>query len=86
MRDCGDRARVPAPGAESLVLGLEVGVFGAAGGGGGFDQVRAQPFGVFAGFAGAAFAGGFVVAGADAGPLSGRSRKYDHVLYVRFRA
>ena len=41
VRQRGDRPSVSATGAEPLILGLEVGVFGAAGGGRGFDQVRA---------------------------------------------
>ncbi len=39
----GDRSSMSTTGAESLVSGLEVGVFGAAGGGRGFDRVRAWP-------------------------------------------
>src|SRR4051812_49713800 len=56
------RARTPA------VLRVEVGVTGAGGGACGFDQRAAQPFGALAAAAGAALAGGFVVAGTDAGP------------------
>jgi hypothetical protein len=41
MRDGGDCAGVPSAGAQLLVLGLEVGVFGAGVGGRGFEEVCA---------------------------------------------
>ena len=68
MFDGAERAAVAEPGAESLVLGLEVGVLGAGRGEGGFFERDPEPFGAFAGPAGAAFAGGLVVAGAASGP------------------
>ena len=48
-------------------IGREVGAFAAAGGFGGFGKAGAQPFGAFAGLAGA-LAGGLVLSGTDPGP------------------
>jgi len=66
--DGNERAAVPAPWSEPLVLGLGVAVVGAGRGQGGFFERDPQPFGALAGVARAAFAGGLVVAGAAASP------------------
>ena len=72
---------MPAAGSESLVWGGEVDVFGAGHGEGGFFERPVQPFGSVAGLAGAAFAGGFVVAGVLSGPAGEvfGGREYAHV-------
>jgi hypothetical protein len=59
---------VAAPAAQALVLRGQVAVLGSGGGVGGLGQRRPQPLGALARLAGAAFAGGLIVAGADAGP------------------
>ena len=68
MFDGAEGATVAAAGSQPLVLGGEVGVVGVGGGQRRFGEGAVEPFGAVAGFAGAAFAGGAVVAGALAGP------------------
>src|SRR3954471_23892420 len=64
--DSAERAAVADARLEALVLGGEVGVLAADRGQGGFFERDSEPFGSVAGAAGAAFAGGLVVAGAAA--------------------
>src|SRR4051812_43137325 len=66
--DGADRAAVADPGLEPSVLGLEVAALGAGGGQCGFFERDGQPLGALAAPAGAALAGGLVVAGAAPGP------------------
>src|SRR6266508_5089056 len=66
--DGAERAPVSAAGPQPLVLGGQVDVLAAGGGHGGLGERGVEPFGAVAGLAGAAFAGGAVVAGALAGP------------------
>src|SRR5438876_7766847 len=61
--DGADRAAVPDPWAQAAVLGLQVAVVGAGGGQRGFLERDREPLGPLAAPAGAAFAGGLVVAG-----------------------
>src|SRR5512133_823785 len=66
--DRAERALVPAAELEPSVLRFEVVAFDADGGHGCFFEREVQPLRSVAGFAGAALAGGLVVAGALAGP------------------
>src|SRR5262245_45583254 len=66
--DGAERAAVAAARPQPLVLRGEIDVVGASGGHCRFGQGGVEPLGAVAGLAGAAFAGGAVVAGALAGP------------------
>src|SRR5256886_600480 len=66
--DGAERAAVADPGPEALVLGLQVAAVGAGGCERCFFEGDSEPLAAFAAAAGAAFAGGLVVAGAAAGP------------------
>src|SRR6266702_4573477 len=66
--DGAEDAAVADPGAQPLVLGLQVAVLGRNGGERCFFDRDPEPLGAFAAAPGAAFAGGLVVAGATAGP------------------
>lgn len=65
--DCAECFHVAAAGLSGRMR-LEVDVVGAGRGDGGFVERPVEPLGGFAGRAGAAFAGGLVVAGAHPGP------------------
>ena len=69
--DRDDRLVVPLAALDPLVLGAEVGVLGVGGGVGGLDQHGAQVLVGLAGAAGAALAGGLVVAETDRRPAGG---------------
>src|SRR5512144_2537250 len=66
--DRAERASMADPGLETLVLGGQVGVFGADGGERGFFERDPEELAALAGAPGATFAGGLVVAGAASGP------------------
>lgn len=66
--DGAERAAVTAAWAQALALGGDVGVLGAGGGHRGHGQGGVEPLGAVAALAGAAFAGGAVIAGTLAGP------------------
>ena len=75
MLDGAERAFVAAAGLQAPVLGGEVVVLGAGRRPGRPRERDAEPLGAVAGRAGAALAGGLVVAGAHAGPATRGARR-----------